>query len=368
MNTILHCIPSMGGGGAERQLAYLAAALKDLGWQVHVALRQDGGVNLQRLEASGATVHALGTWHNYDLRNASRIAAIVKRTGAQLVQSWLTAMDICGSAAARRAGVPWILCERGDGRTYPEGFWTLKNALRRRAAPRAAAIVCNSAAADIYWRVQIASCGHCVIPNIVPLEEIQAAPAFSREQLGATAQDKLLVYAGRLERGKNLPVLLQALAVLRQRVPARLLLCGTGSQAAALADAARRLGLGQAVLFAGYVDNLWSCLKAADAMVSLSKIEGRPNAVLEAMACGCPLILSDIDAHREIVDGTQAAFVQPDNAAHVAAVLGEVLGDASAARAKAQRAAQACGAWSASAVAAQYDRLYRQVLAGEGGR
>ncbi|MCE5327566.1 MAG: glycosyltransferase [Planctomycetaceae bacterium] len=368
MNTILHCIPSMGGGGAERQLTYLAGGLKDLGWQVHVALRENGGVNLPRLEAAGATVHVLGTWHNYDPRNASRIAAVVKSSGAQLVQTWLTAMDLCGSAGARKAGVPWILSERGDGRTYPERLWALKNALRHRAAPYAAAIVCNSAAANIYWRVQAPRCLHYAVPNIVPVEQIEAAPAVSREHLGASAADKLLVYAGRLERGKNLPLLLEALSVLRRRMAVKLLVCGAGSQSRALAASARRLGLGEAVLFAGYVDNLWSCLKAADAMISLSTVEGRPNAVLEAMACGCPLVLSDIDAHREVANGAQAAFVQQSSAPHVAAVLEEVLCKGPGDRAALQRAAEACRAWSPAGIATRYDRIYRDVLAGRGGR
>ena len=56
--TVLHCIPSMEGGGAERQLTYLAAGLRRLGLDVHVAAGARGP-NWERLLASGVTVHEL---------------------------------------------------------------------------------------------------------------------------------------------------------------------------------------------------------------------------------------------------------------------------------------------------------------------
>ena len=62
-------------------------------------------------------------------------------------------------------------------------------------------------------------------------------------------------------------------------------------------------------------------MKASDAFVSTSTFEGQPNAVLEAMACGCPLVVSDIPAHREFLDDQTAAIVPLKKDAFVKAIL-----------------------------------------------
>src|SRR5688500_553473 len=82
---VLHCIPGMGGGGAERQLAYLAEQLPRFGWDVHVALVGQGP-NFERLRASGATLHVLESRSNYDPRLFLRLVRAVGRVQPDLVQ------------------------------------------------------------------------------------------------------------------------------------------------------------------------------------------------------------------------------------------------------------------------------------------
>ena len=76
---ILHVIPSMGYGGAERQAAYLAHGLAGLGHDVHFALFA-GGENLPLLEQSGATVHRLREAGNYDPRRLLELLRIAERS------------------------------------------------------------------------------------------------------------------------------------------------------------------------------------------------------------------------------------------------------------------------------------------------
>jgi glycosyltransferase involved in cell wall biosynthesis len=101
-------------------------------------------------------------------------------------------------------------------------------------------------------------------------------------------------------------------------------------------------------------------MKRADVLVSLSRVEGCPNVVLEAMACGCPLVVSDIPAHREILDEHSARFVDPDDTIKAAADIKAILAHGDAARV---RAARECAAGRpVEATASSYEQLYLSLL------
>src|SRR5438105_6185225 len=110
---VLHCIPGMGGGGAERQLAYLAAPLRSRGWHVHVALSA-GGPNLERLESGGAPIYRLRRAGNHDPRLAWRLARVFRRVQPDLVQVWFIQMEILAGAISRLFDIPWVISERSS--------------------------------------------------------------------------------------------------------------------------------------------------------------------------------------------------------------------------------------------------------------
>ena len=90
--------------------------------------------------------------------------------------------------------------------------------------------------------------------------------------------------------------------------------------------------------------------------------EGHPNAVLEAMACGCPLIFSDIPAHRDFLDEEKATFVDPDNIAAITDAILACLENPERAREKADKAKSVAISFSVAAVADQYEKIYNQIL------
>src|SRR3954470_17446255 len=103
----------MGGGGAERQLAYLARPLTDSGWQLHVALRT-GGPNLQRLESGGAIVHRLRGARNHDPRLAWQLARVFRRVRPDIVQVWFVQMEVLGGIISELTKTPWVMSERSS--------------------------------------------------------------------------------------------------------------------------------------------------------------------------------------------------------------------------------------------------------------
>ena len=354
---ILYCIPTLGNGGAERQLSYLAVALKKAGHDVHIASSR-GGLNLERLNSAGIQWHHLGGIDNRDPIIFFRLARLLRQLRPDVVQTILTPMDIMGGAAALVARTPWVLKESSSALMYPSGLrYRLRSALGRRAN----GIVSNSTGGDEFWRSVGGVRTLCIIPNPVPFDEIELAESELNQEVAWTNQDKVVLFAGRLDAGKNVGNLILALGRIASELSFTAVICGDGPDRSRLERMTRELGLADRVVFTGYVTNLWTLMKTAAAFASLSRFEGCPNVVLEAMACGCPLVLSDIREHREIVKGYGASFVNPEEPAAAASAIKAVLTNGTAARLRARAAQAKTTNWTIEQTARMYERVYVDV-------
>lgn len=355
---LLYCIPDLGHGGAERQLSYLASELARAGHEVHLASRR-GGPNLDRMLAAGVVWHRLGGLCNRDPLIFFKLVGLIRKLRPDVVQTILTPMDILGGAAALVTRTRWVLRESSSAPLYGAG---LRHRLRTALGRLSDAVVSNSAGGYEYWRAAREGRPLRVIPNAVPLDEIAASGPARAGGFAFGPGEKVVLYAGRMDEGKNVESLIAALARVAADVPFAAVVCGDGPRRRHAERLARELGVAHRVVFTGYVSNLWDLMKRADALVSLSRFEGRPNVVLEAMACGCPLVVSDIPAHREILDERSALFVDPDDPEEAARALKATLlcGDAARRRARAARARAA--EQPAEEAARLYEQLYRSML------
>jgi len=348
----------LGGGGAERQLTYLAQAFVEMGWDVHVAIVQ-GGPNLTRLERTGATIHRLHGISNYDPRILYQLLGTIRRIKPDVAQCWLLQMEVMGGLASLLSRIPWVFCERASEEAYPS---SLKMWLRVKVGRLATAIVSNSQTGDRYWAARTREgVKRRVIPNCVPFEEIVATLPVNLAEIGVTTGDPVLLIAGRMEPQKNFETLIRALRLVMASRPVQAVLCGEGSLRGLVERLVEQNGLANRVRVVGYVSNLWSLMKRADVTVSVSWFEGSPNVVLEAMACGCPLVVSDIPTHREILDEDAAVFVDPANPQRVADGIIRSLGDPEKAQQRARIAQDHVQRYSLSTVAKEYADLYREL-------
>jgi glycosyltransferase involved in cell wall biosynthesis len=133
-----------------------------------------------------------------------------------------------------------------------------------------------------------------VIPNGVDLSSFAGdVVPFPRVDYGYSPEDILFIYSGRLAPEKDLPFLLRCFAQLAAHHPkARLILAGTGPDTGDLQLEAKELGLEETVQFIGLVDyvNMPRLLAMSDVFVTASSSEVHPLSVIEAMACGLPVI------------------------------------------------------------------------------
>ena len=355
---VLHCIPNMLNGGAQRQLVLLAREQVRSGLEVHTALLHSGP-HAERLESVGARLHWIGSGVNHDPRLLWRLVRLIRLVQPDVVQSWLTQMDVLAATATRLTGTPWVLSERSSGPFYRFSF---KNLARAWLARDADAVVANSAGGDDYWRTRLpAKVPRHVVSNGLSLSEIEGTQPVAPEAIGLAPGFKMVLHVGRLSPEKNIPVLVGALAAASARVPMVAYLCGDGTHEA---DARRLLARGgrtDNIRLLGYRPDVLSLMKRADVLVSLSRFEGHPNGVLEAAACGCPLVLSDIPAHREIASEESALFVDGDSVHEVAAGIVRCLTEPDEAG---RRAANACASvekLSTAEMARRYAEVYRGV-------
>jgi glycosyltransferase involved in cell wall biosynthesis len=354
---VLHLIPTLHGGGAERQLAYLAGGLRELGCDVHVGLLE-GGTNLARLEAAHATLHPLETRSNYDPRILPRIISLIRRIRPDVVQTWLTQMDVFGGAAALLTRTPWILSERSSGPHYPRNFRTL---LRLAIGRHADAVIANSDDGLLCWKETRAR--RIVVRNAVPFADYADAPADTKDY-GAK---RIILFAGRFWPEKNFGNLIHALREVLAQRDAVALLCGTGPLEGEVRAAIAASGYADHIQLLGFCENLPALMKSAAVLVAPSWFEGHPNVSIEAAAAGCPLVVSDIPAHRGWLDDDAALFAPPGNAHALAAAILHALDDRDAALRRVDRARQLVREWSVERAAAAYLRVYEELRANGAG-
>jgi glycosyltransferase involved in cell wall biosynthesis len=183
---------------------------------------------------------------------------------------------------------------------------------------------------------------------------------------------RVVMTAARLVPIKNVRLLVDAMALLRHRlVGAHLVIVGNGPEAEALKAAAAMLEMSDAVTFAGYVAHADTpaFYRAADVFALSSDFDNSPNVVLEAMACGLPVVATDVGGVRDFVtDGTGGLVVPRQDAGALAAALETYLISPDAARAAgALNRTRATTEFSWRTSALRLLDVYHQVLAARSG-
>lgn len=211
------------------------------------------------------------------------------------------------------------------------------------------------------------------IYNAVAEAEICTAAdwAVARASFGLQHASHVITTVGNLRRVKGLDVFLRCAALLRRRYPDALF-CVAGDETAGepgYLDELRRLsaelGVEAQVRFLGAISDVDSLLKVSDVFCLLSRSEGFSNALLEAMACGVPCVASRVGGNGEaLIDGRTGWLVDSEDAATAAECVHKLL--ESPAEAKRIGAAAQCEAeerFSPQRIAAQWNELYKSLLA-----
>lgn len=149
-----------------------------------------------------------------------------------------------------------------------------------------------------------------------------------RQALGLDSGQRLICYVGRLSEEKRVDCLIEALALLHSAGDdVRAILVGDGPQMSALKQLAARRGVSDAVTFVGERghNEIPDWISAADVFCLPSRREGCPNVILEALACGIPVVASRVGGIPELLSADNGLMVEPENPEQLAAALGSAL-------------------------------------------
>lgn len=356
---VLHVDPERRFGGGERQVLGLVRHLALRGHE-NVLAAPPRSALATLLPGGDARLVPLAIRNDLDLIAAVRLRRIIARENPHVVHLHTARAHATAAwlgSASRRA----VVTRRMD---YPirRGRWS--SLLYDRAVAAVAAI-------SEEVRRQLVAGGVRperirVIPSgVEPPAGLPGAAgrAAARVRFGANAEPMVAVVAA-LERRKGHDVLLHALAVLRARgVPVRCLVCGDGSERAALERLASSLGLGDAVRFLGEQRQVADVLAAADVFVLPSRWEGLGVAILEAMAMALPVVASAVGGIPEaVVDGVTGVLVPPEHPAALADALAALVADPARARALGERGrARVLERFTIERMAESYERLYEDL-------
>ena len=355
---ILWVISTLGAGGAERMICELANAFAASGHCVgmltlssreadHYSLGE--GVARVRLDIA-ADSRAPGRRLLAHACERRRIQKAVLGFAPDVVVSFIDTNNIRVLAALWGSGIPVIVSERTDPRRHAIGH--IRSAARRLLYPFAAAIVVQTEAVAS-WAGSVASARRVrVIPNFVR-DLLPPPPADRRDEA-------MILAVGRLSHEKGFDVLLRAFGEsgLAAR-GVRLTILGEGGERRRLEGLAADIGIAAAVEMPGIVPDPETWMARATAFVLPSRYEGFPNALLEAMAMGCPAIAADCDSGpREIVrHGENGLLVPVGDAGALAGALAALFADEALRRRLGQGAVKVRESFSADAIVAAWESV-----------
>ena len=338
MKKILHVIDSLDLGGAQTFLLELVKHHDRSRYLPEVACMHGRGVYAEAFEKNGITVHSLSPekFPPYYVPNFWRLM----RSGEyDILHFHLFGANLCAKPLAILAGHRSIIVhdQCNDASREKNPLLLAADAFWNRCSNRVIA-VSESTRRYLLDREDLSEDMVTMIPNGIDAEEFKAGidsqKSAARKVHGIPLDTFVIGGVGRLVPQKNFAVFLEvALQVIAKNPEVFFVIAGTGPQEVELKAKADALGLGDHVRFLGHVTDRVGLYQALDVLLMTSDFEGTPMTLLEAMACGLPVVASEVDGIAEVCRNEIDALLVP--ARHVkgfVSALERVLGEEGLAR------------------------------------
>ncbi len=327
---VVIAIDQLDTGGTERQLGIWVRGLRERNIPVTVLCLRSGGRVAEELAGAGTDVRVLGKKHRFDPLFLLRQQWLLLRLRPRTVLALLTTAGIWSVPAARLAAVPHVLFSMRATTLTDDPQLEGPVGLLRWSLRLTAAVVGNSAEVLEYCRtrLQVPAEKNLLLPNIIESQGLAGEPrAEVRRRLGLPDATPLVGIVARLVPVKDHRLFLAAFAELLATAPAaRALIVGDGPLEEELAARIEAMGLKGKAILMGHRNDALHITRALDVLMLTSHSEGSPNAVLEALAVGTPVVSVDVGDVRSLVAGGGGLVVDSREPAALAAALRDVTG------------------------------------------
>lgn len=374
---VLFYTSTLGGGGAEKHLLRLANHLDREKFRVSLALIKSAGQFEPAVAADITKYYLTGKSQGSStlgmLRSIRPLRRVMQREQPDLVFSVLELANFANIFAAGGIESPpkiIIGVQTPPSIAYQRTLHPVSRLIFRlipRIYPRADRVVALShgVAKDVSLIASGTRNRMAVIHNAGVESDLREK---LREEISPhqLLSRPLLVACGRLKALKGFDYLLDALVEVRRTVPASLWIIGEGEERRALEMKIRRLGLANVVQLLGFQENPFKYMAAADLFVLSSLYEGFGNVIVEAMACGVPVVATDCPyGPREIIeDGKNGILAPPADAAGLASAILRVLSDDTVKAKLSAEGKTRANDFDARTIAAEYGNLFLNVVNG----
>jgi glycosyltransferase involved in cell wall biosynthesis len=312
--------------GAERQAMEVAKGLRRRGWRVSVvALTGQGGAAADCLRDAGVNFLSLEMRRGLaDPRGWIGFRRWLREELPDVVHAHLPHAAWMARWSRAVAPIPALIDTVHSSATGSLG--RRLGYFVSRSWPDRVTAVSRAAAQSHMGAGMVGAKKLTVMPNGIDVDAWRpdrAVRARIRRALGLT-DDFLWLAVGRLEPVKDYPTLRRALTFVPQR--ARLVILGDGPLRTGLKVMVEQLGLDQRVSFLGFQEDVRRWMQAADGLVLASRHEGLPMVLIEAGACGLPVVATDVAGTREVVvNGETGWLACAEGADALAAVVSRLM-------------------------------------------
>lgn len=357
MSRILHVISSMETGGAQKLLSELLPALARIGTETSLVVFRRTGNHLEKiLEENGIEIISLGIDNN---KSPRLIPALRKHiAGADLAHIHLFPSLYEAAAASAGLPTPLVYTEHSTSNRRRSRRWM--RPIERRvysAYTRIAAISQPAAEALNEWL------GEKATPRIVTIENgIDIGKIRDAEPIFPAPGCKIILMISRFSPSKDQQTLIRALPLVADK-DIKVIFAGDGPTIPECRHLAETLGLSRRILFLGSRSDAPSLAKGATIGVQSSNWEGFGLTAVEMMAAGIPVIASDVEGLRQVVEGAGLLFPKGDEKM-LARQIDALLRDSALYDETARKSLLRADDYSIARTARKYEELYKSILNG----
>ena len=337
---VFYLLDSLNIGGTETQAVELARRMDPSAYEVTLGCLLAKGPLLEKLQGTEVRIEEFHPNGGIDsvggIYQLLRLTAFLRRGRFDVVHTHDLWSNLMGVPAARMAGIPAIISSRRDlghldwyesgRRVWLRRIQNLSNVVLANANPIRDSLIADDGFAPEKVRV---------IHNGVDVERFSGVAANRELMFPGSSGQKLVVLVGNMHTDiKGHPWLIAAAPKVVEQFPSvRFVFAGDGAQRAEFERQAGELSLSKNFMFLGRRDDIPQILRNCDIAVLPSKAEGLPNAVLEYMCAGLPVVASAVGGNAEIVrDGVTGLLVPAQDSAALANALLKLLRDPSLAQ------------------------------------